>query len=583
MPTAALEVAPGVTLAEVLATFRSIAALQERFGEEACRRFVVSFTAAARDVTDVLRLARVARERGADGGATPFTGPKARPAPRRRAAVRSRPTRSPRPARSSTSCCATRATERHLATRGDRQEVMLGYSDSNKESGFLAAAWMLHRAQEALVAVAREHGVELTLFHGRGGAIGRGGGPANRAILGGAPGLGRWPAQAHRAGRGHRRELRRSRRSPAAISSSSRGPRSSPRRPSTMPPPRKRCTRAVPLLAELADTARTAYRALVHDDPGIRGVLPRHHADRGAVRPSARFAAGGPRPSRRVAAAPRCAPIDALRAIPWTFAWSQSRINLPGWYGLGLRAGGVPRRAWRRRTRRDRSAVPVVAVPRVRARQRRDDPGQGGHGRRPPVCVARVEPGRRAPLGDDRGRVPPHRGPAPARDRSRPPARRCPGPAALDRAAQPVRRRPFRAPGPAPCQVPGACPDDDPERPRVLRLVQMSVNGVAPACRTPADDGPRVTTSPSSRERDPGSGRAPRADASGRGGREAFTLALARGARPGLTDRRPCDSGRRPCARGPTRPRSPHAFPAWSSRPSVPTSRPTWSCRRSMG
>ena len=65
---------------------------------------------------------------------------------------------------------------------------MLGYSDSNKESGFLAAAWMLHRAQEALVAVAREHGVELTLFHGRGGAIGRGGGPANRAILGGAPG-----------------------------------------------------------------------------------------------------------------------------------------------------------------------------------------------------------------------------------------------------------------------------------------------------------------------------------------------------------------------------------------------------------
>ena len=65
---------------------------------------------------------------------------------------------------------------------------MLGYSDSNKESGFLAAAWMLHQAQAALVEAARGHGVELTLFHGRGGAIGRGGGPANRAILGGAPG-----------------------------------------------------------------------------------------------------------------------------------------------------------------------------------------------------------------------------------------------------------------------------------------------------------------------------------------------------------------------------------------------------------
>ena len=75
-----------------------------------------------------------------------------------------------------------------LAARGDRQEVMLGYSDSNKESGFLAAAWMLHRAQGDLAATARSRGVELTLFHGRGGAIGRGGGPTNRAILGQAPG-----------------------------------------------------------------------------------------------------------------------------------------------------------------------------------------------------------------------------------------------------------------------------------------------------------------------------------------------------------------------------------------------------------
>ena len=65
---------------------------------------------------------------------------------------------------------------------------MLGYSDSNKESGFLAAAWLLHQAQSALIEVARSRGVELTIFHGRGGAIGRGGGPTNRAILGLAPG-----------------------------------------------------------------------------------------------------------------------------------------------------------------------------------------------------------------------------------------------------------------------------------------------------------------------------------------------------------------------------------------------------------
>src|SRR3989304_5088880 len=76
----------------------------------------------------------------------------------------------------------------HLVRRGDRQEVMLGYSDSNKESGFLAASWMLYRAQEALVAVARRQGVEGTLFHGRGGAPGRGGGPAPPAGPAPAPG-----------------------------------------------------------------------------------------------------------------------------------------------------------------------------------------------------------------------------------------------------------------------------------------------------------------------------------------------------------------------------------------------------------
>ncbi|MGZ8620836.1 MAG: phosphoenolpyruvate carboxylase, partial [Actinomycetota bacterium] len=222
----------------------------------------------------------------------------------------------------------------HLAARGDRQEVMLGYSDSNKESGFLAAAWMLHRAQEALVAVARARNVELTLFHGRGGAIGRGGGPANRAILGGAPGSidGRLKLTeqgeviatnyANRAiARRHLEQL-----AGAVLIAST--------------PEHDAATAAAlrdggPLLAELAETARAAYRALVHDDPDFaaffRDITPIAELSdlRLGSRPAARARAGA------AAAADEAPTVDALRAIPWTFAWSQSRINLPGWYGLG--------------------------------------------------------------------------------------------------------------------------------------------------------------------------------------------------------------------------------------------------------
>ena len=330
---AALEVAPGVPVGEVLATFRSILALQERFGEEACRRFVVSFTLGARDATDVLRLAQLATD-GTIGSDTE---------PPRLDVV---------PLFESSDALTAAGPildellrdpgyRRHVAARGDRQEVMLGYSDSNKESGFLAAAWMLHRAQEALVAVAREHGVELTLFHGRGGAIGRGGGPANRAILGGAPGSvdGRLklteqgeviaanyadPAIARR----HLEQL-----TGAALIAST---------PEHDAAAAEALREGGPLLAELADTARVAYRALVHDDPGFaaffRDITPIAELSdlRLGSRPAARGrAAGGEAGGGAGGAAAEPPAIDALRAIPWTFAWSQSRINLPGWYGLG--------------------------------------------------------------------------------------------------------------------------------------------------------------------------------------------------------------------------------------------------------
>src|SRR3954449_961102 len=183
------EVSGGVALGEVLATFRAMARLQQRFGVEACRRYVISFTTSPEDVLNVLDLARRAAE------PEPF----GRPAPALADLPAAAPVLDVVPLLESAEALAGASAlleglladpgyRDHLRSRGDAQEVMLGYSDSSKESGFLAANWLLYRAQEALVATARRHGVELTLFHGRGGAIGRGGGPANRAILAQAPG-----------------------------------------------------------------------------------------------------------------------------------------------------------------------------------------------------------------------------------------------------------------------------------------------------------------------------------------------------------------------------------------------------------
>ena len=311
-----VEISPGVTTAEVLATFRSIGEGQRRYGPKSVHRVIVSFTAEPRDVTDVLALAAAA-EATTDIDVVPlFESSEALTAagPLLEAVL------------------ADPGYRAHVARRGDRQEVMLGYSDSNKESGFLAAAWMLHQAQAALVETSRAHGVELTLFHGRGGAIGRGGGPATRAIVGGAPGSvdGRLklteqgevifanygdPAIAKR----HLEQL-----TGAVLIAST-------------PEHDAAAAAAVEaggeMMTELSATARAAYRALVHDDPGFatffRQITP--IAELSDLRLGSRPAARG-----RAGADPEEAPpIDSLRAIPWTFAWSQSRINLPGWYGLG--------------------------------------------------------------------------------------------------------------------------------------------------------------------------------------------------------------------------------------------------------
>ena len=341
--------APGVTTAEVLATFRAMAAIQERFGEEACRRYVISFTRGARDVLDVLALADLAASEEIPATATSGLPP-------------GLPVLDVVPLLESADALegargvlaglfADPGYRRHLAARGNRQEVMLGYSDSNKESGFLAANWLLYRAQEALVAEGRRAGVELTLFHGRGGAIGRGGGPASRAILAQAPGsvAGRLKlteqGEVIAARYGNpliaRRELEQL--TGAVLLASSAQHEAEIERIAA---------RGGPLIDELAAIARDAYRRLVWDDPAFaeffRAATPigELSALRLGSRPAARKRTAGASGAAHPAAAGDIREparehesiehaMDRLRAIPWVFAWSQSRLNLPGWYGLG--------------------------------------------------------------------------------------------------------------------------------------------------------------------------------------------------------------------------------------------------------
>ena len=311
-----VEASPGVTTGEVLETFRCLARIQARFGVEAAHRYVISFAGSARDATDVLELARCATPAG---GTPPVLDivPLFESADALESA-----------GGILNELLSDPAYRSHLAARGDRQEVMLGYSDSNKESGFLTANWLLHRAQAALVETARRHGIELTLFHGRGGAIGRGGGPTHRAVAAQAPGSidarlklteqGEVIAARYADPDIALRELELM---TAAVLLASQPGNDVPVTPA-----------GAAILDELAEDARAAYRALVYEDPAFsrffRAATPIEEI--AALRLGSRPAARG-----RARSDPEPPRIDELRAIPWVFSWTQARIELPGWYGLG--------------------------------------------------------------------------------------------------------------------------------------------------------------------------------------------------------------------------------------------------------
>lgn len=211
-----------------------------------------------------------------------------------------------------------------VSARGQHQEVMLGYSDSNKDGGYLAANWALYRAELDLVEAARKTGIRLRLFHGRGGTVGRGGGPSYDAILAQPPGAVKGSLRITEQGE--------------VIAAKYAEPRIAHRNLETLLAATLESTLldveglgdeaepAYQVLDELAALAQRSYAELVHETPGFVEYFK-------ASTPVGEIGALniGSRPSSRK---PTTSIAD-LRAIPWVLAWSQSRVMLPGWYGTG--------------------------------------------------------------------------------------------------------------------------------------------------------------------------------------------------------------------------------------------------------
>jgi phosphoenolpyruvate carboxylase len=208
--------------------------------------------------------------------------------------------------------------------RGESQEVMLGYSDSNKDGGYLAANWALYRAELDLVESARKTGIRLRLFHGRGGTVGRGGGPSYDAILAQPPGAVNGSLRLTEQGE--------------VIAAKYAEPRIAHRNLETLLAATLESTLldveglgdaagpAYQVLDDLAARAQRAYAELVHDTTGFVEYFK-------ASTPVSEIGSLniGSRPTSRK---PTTSIAD-LRAIPWVLAWSQSRVMLPGWYGTG--------------------------------------------------------------------------------------------------------------------------------------------------------------------------------------------------------------------------------------------------------
>jgi len=295
-----------------LDVFRALKQMRERYGERALGPYIISMAQGPDDALAVLLLARTAGFT-ADDGHVPLdvaplfetvkdlaAGPDVLHA-----------------------LAANPLYARHLAARGERQVVMLGYSDSNKDGGIAASRVGLDHAQEQLAAVADRIGIRLTLFHGRGGSLSRGGSKPRAGILATPPGALNGHARSTEQGEivGAKFGLRGIASRTLEVTLGALLERTAGGDPARAATEQERA-----IAETLGTSSRARYRALVHDDedfPALfEGMTPIDVIERLAI---------GSRPARRR----QMRGVEDLRAIPWVFAWTQCRAVLPGWYGMG--------------------------------------------------------------------------------------------------------------------------------------------------------------------------------------------------------------------------------------------------------
>ena len=294
---------------EIVTTFRMIAAINESLAPGTIQTVIVSMTRGPSDVLSVLLRAREAGVTAlADGGIdiVPLfeTGNDLAHCDEIIAA-----------------CWAVPEYRAHLVRRHNLQEIMIGYSDSNKDVGFVAANWALYEAQRRLRDCGAVHAITIRLFHGRGGSIGRGGGPANEAILAQPPGSVGGQIKITEQG-----EVIADRYSLNVIAKRHLEQVLNAVLKAGFTKVNDANAEWIHILEQLAITSQQSYRGLVYENPQFvrffREATPIAEISRLKI---------GSRPASRK----NSDRIEDLRAIPWVFSWMQSRFTLPGWYGLG--------------------------------------------------------------------------------------------------------------------------------------------------------------------------------------------------------------------------------------------------------